>query len=109
MGKDPIAVKEVVTDDHPLEEVELVEVFLLLIAGDEEEELGLQGMPSPVLVELFQEGIILRSFKEEIAIQRRGQHPGKRRLPDADGSLYRDVSLFPFHKNTILASCFTVS
>src|SRR5205814_7317664 len=58
-GEDAVLGEEVVRDDALCEELELAELALPAIALEQEEELGLEGMPLRVLVEFPEEGILL--------------------------------------------------
>src|SRR5207245_10889734 len=58
---------------------------------EEEEELGLEGMPLRVVVESPEEGILLDLLEEEPRLEL-GREPSREgRLADADGALDRDV------------------
>src|SRR5947199_10780183 len=90
-GEDAVLGEEVVRDDALREELELAELPLPAIALEQEEELGLEGMPLRVLVESPEEGILLDLLEEEPRPELGGEPPREGRLADADGALDRDV------------------
>src|SRR5438445_12213474 len=90
-GEDAVLGEEIVGDDALREELELAELALPAIALEQEEELGLEGMPLRVLVEFPEEGILLDLLEEEPRPELGGEPPREGRLADADGALDRDV------------------
>src|SRR5436189_1221508 len=90
-GEDAVLGEEVVGDDALREELELAELALPAIALEQEEELGLEGMPLRVLVEFPEEGILLDLLEEEPRPELGGEPSREGRLADADESLDRDV------------------
>src|SRR5438132_3147276 len=90
-GEDAVLGEEVVRDDALREELELAELALPAVALEQEEELGLEGMPLRVLVESPEEGILLDLLEEEPRPELGGEPPRESRLADADGALDRDV------------------
>src|SRR5438094_2100940 len=90
-GEDAVLGEEVVRHDALREELELAELPLPAVALEQEEELGLEGMPLRVLVESPEEGILLDLLEEEPRPELGGEPPREGRLADADGALDRDV------------------
>src|SRR5881397_971627 len=90
-GEDAVLGEEIVGDDALREELELAELALLAIALEQEEELGLEGMPLRFLVESPEEGILLDLLEEEPRPELGGEPPREGCLADAYGALDRDV------------------
>src|SRR6266849_2031784 len=75
------------------------QVLLLLEAREQEEELGLEGILLPVLVEAREEGVLLDDLVEPPAPEPLAQRARQRRLPDADRPLDHDVAVLqPVHR-----------
>lgn len=60
VSKDLILFEEVIADRYPVEEILLHEFHLLLETAEEEEDLGLKGVLSPVLIKTGEKGVVLR-------------------------------------------------
>src|SRR5216683_294060 len=98
-GEDPVLGEQVVGDGHAAEQVLLEQVLLLLEAREQEEELGLEGILLPVLVEAREEGVLLDDLVEPPAPEPLAQRARQRRLPDADRPLDHDVAVLqPVHR-----------
>jgi len=57
---------------------------LLLIAAEQKEDLGLEGVAAAVAVEIAQEGVFLEDFQEQVGGESRMDETGKRGFADAD-------------------------
>src|SRR6266849_5858628 len=98
-GEDPVLGEQVVGDGHAAEQVLLEQVLLLLEAREQEEELGLEGVLLPVLVEACEERVLLDDLVEPPAPEPLAQRSRQRRLPDTDRPLDHDVAVLqPVHR-----------
>src|ERR1043166_5801596 len=90
--REDLALRERVVDQDQLrEEVALRELLLLVEARQQEEQLGPERRPPPVLVEVVEERVV-GVFEDLRPAEPFGEHRDQRRLPDADRPLDRDMT-----------------
>ena len=84
-----ILVVSVVAHDQVVEQVALHGVVLqLLVAVEQEEQLGLERVGFPILVEFLQEGVVLQPRLNEGVVLRFGDNPREGSLPCPDDAFY---------------------
>ncbi len=64
---------------------------LLVVAAQEKEDLGLEGVTGPVGIEIGKEWVFLEDFEQKFRFERRRQHACQGGLADPDDSLDGNV------------------
>jgi len=109
-SKNPVLVKEIVTKGDLVKKIELRNLFLLLETVQQKEDLGLKGIFFPILVEIREERVLLRFFKDTPGIKFFCQKPGETRFPTPIGpsmTIYRNIIPQKFVGVTqVSGSCF---
>jgi hypothetical protein len=67
---------------------------LLVVAAEQEEDLGLEGIAGPVGVEIGEEGVFLEDLEQQVCFECRCEQAGQGGLPDADNTFDGDVHGF---------------
>ncbi len=67
---------------------------LLVVAAEQEEDLGLEGVALPVAVEVGQEGILLERLEEQLGGKHRLEQPGQGGLADTDDTFDGQIHAF---------------
>jgi len=69
---------------------------LLVIAAEQEEDLGLESIALPVAVEIGQERIFLEDLEQQVGLKSRRQQAGQCCLSHSDDTFYGNVHGSPF-------------
>ena len=90
--KDLVLLEYVVGDKKPVKQVCLRERALLLVAGQEEEDLCLEGVPLRILVEILEKRVFFELLHHDAGAQRLPQQRAERRFPGAGDPLDGDIA-----------------
>jgi len=88
----PIFSKEVIAKGNLVEQIELRNLLLLLETVQQEEDLGLEGIFFPVLIEIREKRVLVRFFKDTPGIELLCQKPRQTRFANSDRTFYHDIS-----------------
>lgn len=69
--------------------------MLLVIAADQEEDLGLKSKAIPISVEITQEWVFLKDFEQEFGGKGVGQHSSQCSFADTNNAFYSYVFVVP--------------
>ena len=94
LGEDVVLGEEVVGDQALAEELLLRQLLLLAVAGQQEEQLRLEGVLVGLVVEPAQKRVVVDLLEDGAGLQLLGEQAGQRRLADSDRALDDDVPGF---------------
>ena len=100
MREDADLFENVIGDEELREQLLLRQRLQLLVAGEQEEELRLEGVALGMLVEALEEGIVLELLQHELAAEALVQQPRQAGLAGADHTFDRDVSDVTLHSSS---------
>ncbi len=66
-------------------------IALLVVAAQQEEDLGLEGVAPPVGIEVGQEGVLLEGLEQQHSVKHRMKQARQGGLADADDAFNRQV------------------
>lgn len=91
LGKQAVFVKEIVADQPAARQGLGDDAVLLVIAADQEENLGLEGVAGAIGVEITEKRVLFEHFQQRFGGQGLRQHPRQGGLAHADDAFDRDV------------------
>src|SRR5262249_26989536 len=91
LRKEMILCKQVIGHQTLTKKLLLCKLLLLAVAGEQEEELRLEGGLLGLVVEAAQERVVVHLFQHHPGLQLVGQDARQRRLADPDRALDGDV------------------
>jgi hypothetical protein len=89
--EDFVLLEDVIGHQEPVEQVCLKKLPLLLVPGEKEEDLCLEGIPFRIPVEIPEKGVLLEFFEHDLGPEGFPQHLAQCGLANADASFDRDV------------------
>src|SRR5258705_4346632 len=90
--EDPVFLEHVVAKPRCVEEIGMTQLAQLLVAAHEEEHLRRERVAPRILVEVLEEGILLRLLYEQARVEALGEETRETRLPHSDDPFDRDVT-----------------
>lgn len=100
-GKEAVSGEEVVTKGHLVKEARLGDFLLLLKSIEKKEDLCLEGVFLPILVESAEKGILFGPFQETPSVELLCQDSGEARLANPDRAFDHDIAK---HRLTLMPS-----